>query len=87
MDRYRVEEQSDEAAAEGPTVETALCDVEIDPAVWVLLAALDLATEWVDSVAVWAVAGCHGPPPDPLDLALAELASRNSQYELSTGAW
>ncbi len=87
MDRYRVEEQSDEAAAEGPTVETALCDVEIEPAVWVLLAALDLATEWVDSVAVWAVAGCHGPPPDPLDLALAELASRNSQYELSTGAW
>ena len=56
------EVDDDEAAAEDVT--EALAVVEVDPMMWLCLAAVDQCRAYVAAVEQWAADGCRGRPPD-----------------------
>ena len=79
------EVDDDEAAAEDVT--EALAVVEVDPMMWLCLAAVDQCRAYVAAVEEWAAAGCRGRPPDPAEWLQSEPALYPAPLQATFGAW
>ncbi len=62
---YGVGVADDEKAAV-EDVQEAQAVVEVDPVMWMVLAAIDQQRPYVAAVEQWAAGGCRGRPPDPV---------------------